>query len=119
MSQHQSAYPTLELANQYITPVVTGEKDATVRHDPSDDLQVGQVVDLVTEGGELIQRVRIRRTATANAIEALSLLEVFDAEYPAETPHGVIEGVNQHYDATISPSTTVRVICWGPEEAPN
>lgn len=101
---------TLVFDDDYVVPILDGSKTATVRLDDADEIEVGDIVPGVTPGGLEFAALGIKRTATANAVEALGLIELFAAEYPTETVDELLEGVNQHYNETIRPATTVRVI---------
>lgn len=98
----------LKFADDLVAPVLRGEKTATVRlNGPA--LDVGWTVPATTDDGEPFATLEIRRTATVLAVEAHSVLQVFGAEYPAETPQDVIDAVAQHYDQPVKPSTPVDV----------
>lgn len=105
--------PVLEFAEEYVPAIVRGDKNATVRYgDDGADVDVGDTVRFVDEDGVAFGRIAIDRTATVLAVEALSVLKVFGAEYPTDDVDELIAGINQHYDDGIKPGTTVRVICW-------
>lgn len=106
---------TLEFADEFVLPIRRQAKTATVRYGSAHDIGQGDAVELQTTDGVPIERVRVRRTATAQAAEAHHLLELFNAEYPSETPQDVIDALNEHYDG-VRPGAIVRVICWEPLE---
>lgn len=102
--------PTIEFAEEYVAPIIDGTKTATVRLDPSDEIAVGDTVSAVTPTGTEFATLEIRRTATAIAVEVIELLDIFGAAYSSDTVDEMLEGLNQHYDESIAPQTTVRVI---------
>lgn len=105
--------PRLSFAEEYVTDIVTGEKTATVRYRDADHLDAGDTVVFETaENTREFATATITKTATVSAIDAAGVLLAIDANYPADSPEAVIEGVNRHYDTGIAPSTTVRVIAF-------
>ncbi|QLH81012.1 ASCH domain-containing protein [Halosimplex pelagicum] len=101
---------TLVFADEYVAPILSGEKTATVRYNDGGAIEVGDTVPAVMESGTQFATLEITRTATVLAVEAMEVLELFAANYPTETVKGLINGVDQHYDDPIGPETLVRVI---------
>lgn len=104
----------IPLADKWIQPVLDRAKMGTIRYEECADVQVGDVVDLVTEQGDVIERVRVVRTATCKVYESLALLNIFLKPYPTDDVDDLVEGLNQHYSDAIWPATTVKVIAWDP-----
>ncbi|QLH83385.1 ASCH domain-containing protein [Halosimplex pelagicum] len=99
----------LEFAEDLVVPILDGDKTGTVRYGPV-SVYVGEEVSAITPDGSEFATIEITRSAKLNAIEALAVLDVFGAEYPADTVDELLEGVNRHYEASIRPETTVRVL---------
>lgn len=108
--ENSDGQPMLEFAEEYVAPIIDGTKTATVRLDDADEIAVGDRVAAVTPSGNEFATLETRRTATALAVEAIGLINLFGAAYSSETVDELLEGVNQHYSETIRPSTTVRII---------
>jgi hypothetical protein len=100
----------IKFANELVASVIDGDKQATVRYDGFEDVEVGDTLTAATEDGSAFADLKIRRTAVVDAVEAYQVLAMADAGYDAESPQGVINNLNKHYEARIRPSTTVTVL---------
>jgi uncharacterized protein YqfB (UPF0267 family) len=100
----------LTFAEEYVTSIIDEEKTATVRYDDADAITVGDNVAAVTEAGSQFSTLKITRTASLNAVEALSFIEMVGAKYGSNSVQELIAGVGKHYSDQIRPSTTVRVV---------
>jgi len=100
----------IKFADELIAPVLNEEKDATVRYDGFESVEVGDTLTATTTDGTPFATLNVRRTASVMAVEVHDLLGVFNADYPSEKPQDVIDEVGQHYEDGIAPSTTVRVL---------
>lgn len=100
--------PVLEFADQYVAPILDGEKTATVRLDgPS--LALHDRVTATDEDGTGFASLEIQGLAFGTVRDVLDLLEVFGAGYGAETPRDVLAGLREHYDEPVTPSTRVDI----------
>lgn len=99
----------LKFADEFIGPIFDEKKTATVRYDSSLP-SVGDNIEARTDVGREFAILEIKRVASANAVEVISILETFGASYGAETTDELLEGLNRHYDVGINPGTTVQVI---------
>lgn len=106
----QDTVGRIKFADDLVIPVIDGSKTATVRYDGFEHVSVGDQLKATTRHGTPFARLEVRKTATANAVEAHDILRVLGAEYPSEKPQDVIASLKQHYDTAIRPSATVRVI---------
>lgn len=104
----EDAMPRMKFANEYVAPIIYDEKTATVRLD-GPDLRLRDRVKATDEDGRLFALLEIRGLATADVFDVVPILEIFNAEYPAETSHDVIDGLRKHYDEQITPSTSVDI----------
>lgn len=100
----------IKFADELVPKVLNEAKNATVRYDGYEDVQVGDTLTAVTEEGAPFAELTIRRTASVLAVEAHSVLDVFGADYPSTKPQDVIDALNQHYETSIRPETTVQVL---------
>lgn len=100
----------IKFADELVAPVINEEKEATVRYNGYESVRVGDTLVAETETGTEFAILDVRRTASVNAVEVHSVLEVFGASYPSEKPQDVIDALNDHYEEGIQPGTTVRVI---------
>lgn len=101
--------PELEFAEQYVDPIIREDKTATIRLDAS-DLELLDRVTAVTPEGREFATLQIRATATTTVYQAIPVLNVFKAKYPATTPEEVLAGLREHYDEELSYETTVDVV---------
>lgn len=109
-SKHTETDESIKFAEEYVTPIAKGEKTATVRHDLDFDVRVGDVLTARLPDGTEFTTLRVRRVAQCNAVEVLSIFEVFQEFHGADTVDELLESLNEHYDTAIRPSTTVHVI---------
>lgn len=100
----------IKFADELVDSVADGDKQATVRYDGFEDVAVGDTLTAATEDGSPFAELKIRRTAAVDAVEAYQVLAMADAGYDAESPQGVINNLNKHYETRIRPSTTVTVL---------
>jgi hypothetical protein len=101
---------TLPFATSLAPEIMDGRKTATVRIGDPRPLTPGDKVAAVTPAGNQFTPLEITRTANAIAVEALSLIETFGAEYSATTSDELLETLRTHYDQSINPSTPVQVL---------
>lgn len=104
------AHEEIKFADELVASVLDEEKDATVRYDGFEDVDVGDTLVATTANGSAFAELEVKRTASVLAVEVHDLLAVFGAEYSSTCPQDVIEILNKHYDATIGPDTTVQVL---------
>lgn len=98
----------LEFADEYLVPILDGEKTATVR--VGKELPaVGDRLQAVTQSGREFATLEVRRTAACLAVEAVELIDVFGAQYGSETADELLEGLNNYYDG-VKTSSTVQLI---------
>lgn len=100
----------IKFADGLVPKVLNEQKDATVRYDGFESVQVGDTLTATTDDGAPFAKINVRRTATVLAVEVHSVLDVFGAGYPSEKSQDVIHALNDHYDGQIGPETTVRVL---------
>lgn len=100
----------IKFADELVPEVLNEQKDATVRYDGFESVQVGDTLAATTADGAPFAKINVRRTATVLAVEAHDVLAVFGADYPSEQPQDVIDSLNDHYDGQIDPGTNVRVL---------
>ena len=101
--------PELEFAEQYVAPIIYEDKTATIRLDAS-DLELLDHVKATNPDGREFATLQIRAIATTTVYEAIRVLNVFKAKYPATTPEEVLAGLREHYDEEISYETAVDVV---------
>lgn len=100
----------LAFAEEFVVPVLNGEKTATVRYPPRRNISVGDVIIAETSGGDEFARLEIQRVATVNAVEAVPVIETLGAKYGSETADELVESLNGYYDKDIRLGTSVQVI---------
>lgn len=104
----EDSLPRLKFADEYVAPIILGEKTATVRLD-GPDLNPRDRVKAVDENGRVFAILELRGVATGDVFHVVPILEIFDAEYPATTPNEVLDGLRKHYDDPITPETAVDI----------
>ena len=104
------AHEKIKFANKLVASVLDEEKEATVRYDGFEDVDIGDTLVATTADGSPFAELEVKRTASVLAVEVHELLTVFGAGYSSTCPQDVIECLNEHYDATIGPDTTVQVL---------
>lgn len=102
----------IKFADELVAPVLDEEKEATVRYDGFESVQVGDTLIATTTDGTGFAELEITRTASVMAVEAHDILSVFGAKYSSSCPEDVIESLNKHYDESIGPSTIVQVLVY-------
>lgn len=102
----------IKFADELVVPVLNGDKEATVRYDGFESVQVGETLTATTVDGAPFAELEIRRTASVIAVEVHDVLQVFGAGYPSTCPEDVIESLNKHYDDSIAPSMVVQVLVY-------
>lgn len=107
---------TLTFDDAFVIPIVDGEKTATVRQDRL-ELDVGKVVEAVTPDETHFATLKVTRTATCKAVEALSIIEVCGGRYGASRVDELLDSLNGYYESPIRTSTYVDVVVFSVEEA--
>jgi hypothetical protein len=102
----------IKFADELVVLVLNGEKEATVRYDGFESVQVGDTLLATTTDGTGFAELEVTRTASVIAVEAHDVLNVFGAKYPSTCPEDVIKSLNKHYDESIEPGTVVRVLVY-------
>jgi len=100
----------IKFADELVASVLDGAKEATVRYDGFEDVDVGDTLVATTADGSPFAELEVRRTASVLAVEVHDLLAVFGASYSSSCPQDVIDCLNEYYDAAIGPDTTVQVL---------
>jgi hypothetical protein len=104
------AHEEIKFADELVASVLDGTKEATVRYDGFEDVDVGDTLVATTADGSPFAELEVRRTASVLAVEVHELLAVFGAGYSSTCPQDVIDCLNKYYDAAIGPDTTVQVL---------
>lgn len=102
----------IKFADELVASVLDGEKEATVRYDGFESVQVGDTLLATTTDGTGFAELEVTRTASVIAVEAHDVLNVFGAKYSSTSPEDVIESLNKHYDDSIGPGTVVQVLVY-------
>jgi hypothetical protein len=102
----------IKFADNLVASVLNETKEATVRYDGFESVQVGDTLTAVTTDGTPFAELNVKRTASASAIEAHDILQAMGANYPSTSPQDVIDALNKHYSDPIVPSTPVQVLVY-------
>lgn len=100
----------IKFADELVASVLDGGKEATVRYDGFENVDVGDTLVATTADGSPFAELEVKRTASVMAVEVHELLTVFGAEYSSTCPQDVIDCLNKYYDTAIGPDTTVQVL---------
>lgn len=106
----QQARTEIKFADDLIVPVLNGTKEATIRYDGFESVEVGESLAATTTDGQPFAELDVKRTASVQAVEAHSILQTFGANYPSTCPQDIIESLNEYYEDGIAPSTTVEIL---------
>lgn len=101
---------SLKFSEEFVAPVLKGEKTATVRYKLEGDVSVGDELRAETSDGTHFATIEITRTGECLVVEAPSLIELFGASHSADSAEDLIESLRQHYDTGFSPGTIVHVV---------
>lgn len=107
----QNTTERLTFSDEWVAPILRGDKTATVRYGGGGtDLVVGDELYACMPDGTEFARIGVKRTVQCLAVEALEVINVFGAEYAADTTEELIDGVSRHYTHDIGPGDTVAVV---------
>lgn len=118
--------PTLKFANEFVEPILAGEKTATIRYGTSaEGLSAGNILELLDEDGSPIGRARVTTVAHLPAHGAREYVESERVGHRTyETVDEFLEQLSAFYpDASLEPGTEVTLVEWNrfkpaPEWAP-
>lgn len=107
--------PTLKFANEFVEPILAGEKTATIRYGTSaEGLSAGNILQLLDEDGSPIGRARVITVAHLPAHGAREYVEgdrVGHQSYASIDEF--LEQLSAFYpDATFHPGTEVTLVEW-------
>lgn len=106
----QQTRTKIKFADDLIVPVLNSTKEATIRYDGFESVEVGETLIATTTEGEPFAELTVKRTTSVLAVEAHSVLQIFGANYPSTCPQDIIDSLNEYYDDGIAPSTTVEIL---------
>lgn len=99
----------IRFAEEFIHPILEGEKTATVRYDTHLP-PVGAQVEALSPGDDKFAQLEITSTATVKGVEAIDVIEALGGEHGAGSPAVLVDGLNEFYDDAITLDTTLQVI---------
>lgn len=108
----------ITFADELVEQLLNGEKTATVRYNSYKTVHVGDTLIAKTTDGEPLALLKITHTASIPVIQVHEFLTIVDANYSSSKPKDVIQGVNKHYQDTITAETTVNVLVFTVEPLP-
>lgn len=111
---------TIVFDEQWVEPILEGEKTATVRYgDDAAGLEAGQPVELETEAGRTFHETEIEAVVEGIPLRFVPLaLKAIQAEYPIKPVPELADCLNGYYADTITPESTVCIPSWPQPTAP-
>lgn len=100
--------------NLAIEAAEDGDFAATVRFGDEKDIQAGDELSLRDTDGAEFGTGRVISAAECKAWDAIGTIDRAGARYGAATESRLLGILNEHYDDTIWPETTVKVVVFKP-----
>ena len=97
----------MTFADEFVIPVLEGEKTATVRQSGT-DIHMNNVVTAITEHGVEFAKLNITRTAELQAVEAHDFIQLVGGKHSTESEEDMLSTLNQYYPG-IRPGSQVKV----------
>jgi hypothetical protein len=103
-----------KFTDELISPILAGEKTATVRVDDERHPEPNDTVAAVNRRGVQFTTLRVRASLRVQACWAYRVIRTFNAGHRADSPSELITILNEHYDRPVRNADPVHVVVFDP-----